>query len=63
MGLFKEVGFPELGGVKMDAFWPFWPLDRTGEALWIGVDLDKMEGGAERSRKSSTGDRYLINLI
>lgn len=27
-----------------DAFWPFWPLDRTGDALWLGVDLDKREG-------------------
>ena len=27
-----------------DAFWPFWPLDRTGDALWLGVDLDKKEG-------------------
>ncbi|CAK9096447.1 unnamed protein product [Durusdinium trenchii] len=39
-----EVKLPDLNGVNIDAFWPFWPLDRAGEALWLGVDLDKMEG-------------------
>lgn len=39
-----EVKLPEINGVNIDAFWPFWPLDRTGDALWLGVDLDKREG-------------------
>eukprot|EP00435_Cladocopium_sp_Y103_P059562 s1531_g21.t1 len=40
----KAVKLPEINGVNIDAFWPFWPLDRTGDALWLGVDLDKREG-------------------
>ncbi|CAJ1399170.1 unnamed protein product [Effrenium voratum] len=39
-----EVRLPDIGGVNMDAFWPFWPVDRTSDALWLGVDLDKGEG-------------------
>jgi len=39
-----EVKLPDINGVNIDAFWPFWPLDRTGDALWLGVDLDKKEG-------------------
>ncbi|CAE6967423.1 slc35b2 [Symbiodinium natans] len=40
-----EVKLPDIDGVEMDAFWPFWPTDRAFDAaLWLGVDLDKKEG-------------------
>lgn len=53
--LLWEVKLPDLNGVNIDAFWPFWPLDRAGEALWLGVDLDKMEGVAEHAALGELG--------
>ena len=47
-GFLVQVKFPDVNGVNIDAFWPFWPVDRSGDALWLGVDLDKKEG-AKRS--------------
>jgi type II protein arginine methyltransferase len=43
-GVLCEVKLPDLNGVNMDAFWPFWPLERMGSALWLTVDVDKGEG-------------------
>eukprot|EP00929_Paragymnodinium_shiwhaense_P000307 TRINITY_DN100547_c0_g1_i1.p1 TRINITY_DN100547_c0_g1~~TRINITY_DN100547_c0_g1_i1.p1 ORF type:complete len:1000 (-),score=211.86 TRINITY_DN100547_c0_g1_i1:86-2998(-) len=41
-----EAKLPQVAGVNMDAFWPFWPGDRAGpnQTLWCAVDLDKGEG-------------------
>lgn len=41
-----EMRLPELAGVNMDAFWPFWPSERSSseQSLWTKIDLDKAEG-------------------
>ncbi|CAE7331634.1 PRMT7 [Symbiodinium pilosum] len=40
-----EVRLPDIDGINIDAFWPFWPNDRAFDgSLWLAVDLDKHEG-------------------
>ena len=40
-----KVRLPDIDGINIDAFWPFWPNDRAFDgSLWLAVDLDKHEG-------------------
>lgn len=43
-GVLCHAQLPPLDGVNMDAYWPFWPFDRSEESLWTAIDLDKGEG-------------------